>query len=95
METHAFEILAKLNTVGYKSLKINPTTDGMIGVFKDKFDGQVYEVRVTPMDVLPCRLCEELRPTTEIIEHAGDCEYCALANDRAEAYRERRHPDER
>ena len=94
METHALEILAKLNTVGYKSLKIHPTVDGMVGVFKDKVDGQVYEVRVTPQDALTCRVCGDVCPAAEIMENAGDCDYCHFANERVEKYQERKHPDE-
>lgn len=49
--TYALSLLAKLNTCGYKSLKISATADGMKGAFADKSDGQVYEVNVKPLGI--------------------------------------------
>lgn len=49
--TYSLSLLAKLNTCGYKSLKIATTVDGMVGSFADTFDGQVYEVKVRPLGI--------------------------------------------
>ena len=51
MPSYSLALLAKLNTVGYKSLKITTTVDGMRGAFVDSSDGQVYEVNVKPLGI--------------------------------------------
>lgn len=49
--TYALTLLSRLNKVGYKSLKITTTADGMKGAFVDTDDGQVYEVNVKPLGI--------------------------------------------
>ena len=78
--THCLSFMVHLNKLpGFKHGEIIPTVDGMKGIYTDEANGQKYEVVVRPIeDNLKCRLCGEMRAAQEIIQGAGDCQFCAL-----------------
>jgi uncharacterized paraquat-inducible protein A len=92
-----------LNKVGYKSLKITATYNGMVGTFVDKDDGQVYEVSVRPLGItinkediekpVFCVECQRVLSDEEKKE-GETCNRCytRLQKEQSE---EREHSDER